>query len=143
MDRLIEDERDRTRLINFIKHQKAPFVVKITDGRPRSIEQNRLQWMWANEVAMQRGDLDSHAVQAEWKLRFGVPILLVDDPDFAAVWAGVEKKFSYEEQLQLMHVFPVTRLMTSKQLANYLDQIERHCEEQGWEITDPEERMLA
>lgn len=143
MDRLIEDHRDLERLTNFLKHQKLPFTVKVTNGRLRSVEQNRLQWLWANEVAMQRGDCYAADVQAEWKLSFGVPILLAEDEEFAADWNASAASLSYEKQLRLMRQYPVTRQMNSKQLSNYLNQIEQHCTEQGWELTNPEDRMAA
>lgn len=143
MDRLIEDHRDLDRLVNFLKRQKYPFTIKVTDGRLRSVEQNRLVWLWASEVAMQRGDCYAPDVQAEWKLLFGVPMLIAEDEGFARDWNDSAASLSYEKQLRLMRQYPVTRLMSSKQLSHFLDQIQQHCIEQGWELTSPEDRMAA
>lgn len=143
MDRLIEDHRDLERLINFLNRHKLPFTVKVTDGRLRSVEQNRLMWLWASEVAIQRGDCYAPDVQAEWKLLFGVPMLIADDEGFAKDWNGSAGELSYEKQLRLMRYYPVTRIMSSKQLAKFLDQIQQHCIEEGFELTNPEDRMVA
>ena len=143
MDRLIEDERDRKRLVAYINHQKVPFVCKVTSGRIRSIEQNRLAWLWATEVALQCGDRYAPDVHAQWKLSFGLPILLVEDEDFARDWQASAASLSYEKQLRLMRHFPVTRIMSSKQLSSFLDQIQQHYAELGFELTNPEDRMVA
>jgi hypothetical protein len=143
IDRLIEDERDLNRLIAFLRHQKLPFTARISDGRVRSIEQNRLQWLWAAEAAMQRQDVTAREVQAEWKLRFGVPILAADNEDFAATALRLEVKLSYEERLELMEFVSVTSLMTTKQLKSFLDQVYQYNAERGIELTVPEDLKYA
>jgi hypothetical protein len=138
-ERLVEDERGRKLLLRFIREQKLPFTIKITEGRLRSTEQNRLQWLWATEAAAARQDTPAKEIQAEWKLNFGVPILCAEDEEFADTWVRVENKFSYNEQLELMNFLSVTSLMTSRQLSNYLNQIYQHYSEHGIELTDPED----
>ena len=139
MERLVETEADRTLMVSMINCRKAPFRVSITDGRTRSVEQNRLQWLWAAEAADQRGDMSPPEVQAEWKLSFGVPILVTENPVFAKVWAIAANKLTHEEQLEIMLCMQVTSMMTVDQLRRYLDQVQRYCIEHGIKLTDPEE----
>lgn len=139
IDRLIEDERGRQRLVAFIKNQSLPFVANIKSGRHRSLDQNKLQWLWASEAAAQRQDMTPAEVQAEWKLRFGVPILCAENAGFAAAWLRPAVQISYEAQLMLMNVISVTSIMTSGQLKQYLDQVYQWNAERGIELTSPED----
>jgi hypothetical protein len=139
IERLIEDQRDLNLLVRFLQHTKLPCVVKVTDGRHRSLSQNALQWQWAGESSRQRPGMTAREVQAEWKLVFGVPILCAENDGFAAAWANIDRKLSYEEKLELMNYFSVTRLMTSKQLSSFLDEVYRYNVERGIELTRPDD----
>jgi hypothetical protein len=139
VERLIEDEGGRKRLIAFIGGQSLPFVATIKGGKMRSLDQNRLQWLWANEASSQRGDISNVEVQREWKLNIGVPILLEENAVFPALWEAVDEKLTYEERLLLMHALQVTRIMTTKQLSRYLDEVYRQNTEAGIELTNPED----
>jgi hypothetical protein len=94
---------------------------------------------------MQRQDVTAREVQAEWKLRFGVPILAVESDEFANAWLRLETKFSYEEQIALIEELniSVTSLMTTKQLKSYLDQVYQFNAERGIELTVPEDLKYA
>jgi hypothetical protein len=139
MERLIQNEGERKRLVKFVNHQSLPFVATVRPGRMRSLDQNRLQWLWANEAAAQRGDTTNVEVQREWKLNIGVPILLEENAVFPALWEAVDEKLNYGEKLLLMHVLQVTSVMTTKQLSRYLDEVYRQNTEAGIELTDPED----
>lgn len=138
MERLIETEAERKRLVAHIGRLKLPFRITTKDGRSRSLDQNRLQFQWAGEIAEQRGDTTAQEQQQEWKLTRGVPILAAENAEFATAWLSVEVNLSYEERLRLMSVIPVTSLMTMKQLSQYLDEIYREYTEAGYELTRPE-----
>lgn len=145
MDRLIEDERDRKRLLEFIKHQKMPFVCKVTAGRARSIEQNKLQHLWMFEIAQQWEGHTADQVRGYCKLTFGIPIRCEDD-EFRMAYEQDLRPLTYEHQLRLMmhpHDYPVTRDMNTKQMTQYLDAINRHFAEQGMELTQPDEQGLS
>lgn len=139
-ERTIETEADRHKMIVYIGGQKLPFTIKVTDGRVRSIEQNKLLWMWASEVAMQRSGMTVLEIQEEWKLLFGVPIMCADSDIFAAVWGRAQARLTHEEQLDMMKFMPVTSLMSVKQLKRYLDEVEAYNLSQGFDTTDTEER---
>lgn len=138
MERVIEHAGELPRLIAYLHDQPRPFTVKVSAGRPRSIAQNRLMWLWAHEASVQRQDVDARDVQSEWKLRFGIPLLIADDEKMAATWAKAEAKLTYEEQIELMEYMSVTSIMTSKQLTSFLDQVYRHSVEHGIDLTEPD-----
>lgn len=141
--RTLESDRDVDDLVKLIRTRKFPINVRVESGKPRSIEQNRLQRMWIAEVALQLGDRTPEEVRGEMKLRFGVPILRQDNDTFREKYDRLIKGMPYEAKLELMMEpldFPVTRLMTTKQKTEYLDAIHRFYSEQGVRLTDPEGR---
>jgi len=138
-ERLIEDERGRKLLVRFIEHQQLPFVATIKGGKLRSLDQNRLQWKWASEAAEQRQDVTPREVVNEWKLMFGVPILCAESEEFAVAWLRPEVELSHPVKLRLIEIVPVTSLMTTKSMKQYLDEVYRHCTENGIELSVPDD----
>lgn len=139
IDRLIETVPDLDRLIRFISRQRLPFRATVVDGRPRSYDQNKLYWQWSKDASSQRPGMSITDVQSEWKLLFGVPILVTENVAFAQAWMAVED-CTHEQKLRLLAVIAVTSLMTVDQFRRFLDEVERYNIENGIELTDPEER---
>ena len=116
--------------------------VEIAIRRPkqkRTLNQNALQWKWCQE-ASEQGDQTASEYQAWCKLHIGMDILCRDDEDYAQACRNVLGELTYEQKLALMrHPFdwPVTRAMTKKQLAEYLDRVWQHFTGQGMRLTDP------
>lgn len=119
---------------------KWPQTLRWSPGADRSLDQNALQFKWAQEVAEQRGDMTFEEVRHEWKLHFGVPILRAENEDFRAVYDEAIKPLPYALKLKAMRFIPVTSEMTVKQMVAYLDTIQRECAEQGIRLTDPERK---
>lgn len=136
--RIIEKPQDLDDLATFLGNLKLPITVEWTLGRDRSAEQNRLQFLWARETAEQRGDRTAEEQRNEWKLRFGVPIMREDSPEFREVYDRLIKPLSYEHKIKAMELISVTSLMKVRQMVRYLDAIERECSEQGVKLTDPD-----
>ena len=137
---MVKTSGDRDRLIKLIESRELPFTVNLTKGSIRSIEQNRLQRLWLNEAAEQ-GDHTAEEYRAYAKLTLGVPILRAENEAFADQYDRIVKPLPYEQKLELMMEpidFPVTRLMTSKQMSEYLNQMFRMFSEMGFRLTDPE-----
>ena len=103
------------------------YRVKVEKGkRDRSKEQNCLAWKWHVEAATQLKDGSANDKRAHCKLHFGVPILREDD-EFRELYDKVVKPHDYETKIELMGMdFPVTSLMTVKQMTRYLDAIYQH-----------------
>jgi len=103
----------------------------------RSLEQNALSHALYGQIAAQLGDQSAREVKAECKLRFGIPILLEHDMDFAARWAAVERNLTWEQQLDLMEYMDVTSLMKVPEFSAYLDEVVRYYTGQGIYIAKP------
>lgn len=117
---------------------KLPITVEWVTGRDRTREQNRLQFLWAREAAEQRGDRTPEEQRSEWKLRYGVPIMREDSPEFRDVYDRLIKPLSYPQKIEAMELIAVTSLMKVRQMVRYLDAIARECAEQGVKLTDPD-----
>ena len=138
MYRLIESEADRRLFTAYVKAMALPVTVKVVPGRDRSIEQNRLSWLWYGEIAEQLDGWTVREARRYCKHRFGVPILLVEDAEFARTWEVIGP-LPYQKRLVLMETFPVTSRMTTRQFSQYLDEVLKHFTEQGVELTQPED----
>jgi C-terminal processing protease CtpA/Prc len=127
-------------LANMMRGRKLPITVTWTQGAPRSTAQNRLAQRWFTDIATQLGDQTHEDVRAECKLRFGVPILRAENEAFRLSYDRVIKSLTYEQKLEAVKAFdfPVTRLMTSKQMTAFMDEMQRHWVGQGVRLTDPE-----
>lgn len=109
--------------------------------KKRTLEQNRLQRQWLNEISEQLGDRTPEEARGYCKLTIGVPILRAENEKFREHYDRVIRPMPYETKLALMMEpfdFPVTRLMTTSQHTKYLDGIQRHFAEQGVLLTSPE-----
>lgn len=140
--RTIENEYERKLLLRFLEQQKLPFSVTVETGRRRSIEQNRLQRLWMREVSEQLGETTEYW-RGFCKLTIGVPMLRSENDEFRAKYDKVVRPLSYEQKLAIMMEpldLPVTRIMTTKQKTDYLEQIFRHFSEQGVALTLPPDK---
>lgn len=139
--RIIETEADLEALFQLFSGLKRPFTTEWRKGRDRSLDQNRLAFLWAREASDQRGDMTPDEVRCEWKLIHGVPILREESGNFRAVYDEAIKPLPYERKLTAMQFFPVTSLMTVPQMVRYLDTIQRECLSQGLRLTDPDPEL--
>ena len=125
--------------------EKKRWRVSITEYRnDRSIEQNRLQRLWLKE-AEQQGDMSAEEYRGHCKLHFGVKIMKRDSEQFSEVYDRLIRPRPYVEKLELMMIpmdMPVTRIMNTKQKAEYLSEMCKHfvitC---GFQLTDPGEYL--
>jgi hypothetical protein len=138
---LILDERGREMLLRRIERQRLPFACTIKEGKHRSLDQNRLQRLWCNEVASQTG-MSAEEVRGYMKLTIGVPLRREDDDDFRKTYDAILKPLTYEAKIALMMEpmdLPVTRDMTTKQMTEYLNRVLHHFAEKGIELTLPKD----
>ena len=139
--RIIRNASDVEGLARFLHTRKLPLTVTIIAGAKRSDAQNRLIQRWNGEIAEQRGDMSFEEVRAENKLRFGVPILRRDDPAFMTTYDATFRPLPYEAKMKLFVALDpaITRNMTTKQLSEYCDTLQRHYLGMGFRLTDPED----
>jgi len=121
-------------------------VVKDTDMSPTA-KQRRLRWLWAGEIANsglgQHDTKDGVDMFCKWK--FGRPILLRDSEVFGAIFAGFEimvKDYDPEEKKECYRQFTrdyisIENLMSRKQEAEYLTDIQNFWTRKGVCLTDP------
>lgn len=138
--RSIETDADRKMLDTFLSRQKLPFTVTIEKGKLRSNKQNRYQRQLMIDIASQMGE-SAEYWRGYCKLHFGVGIVKASNEAFAEAYDRTVKGLPYGVKLDIMQEpldLPVTRLMSTKQHAEYLDAIQRHFLQQGLELTDPQ-----
>jgi len=133
-----------------IKANLFAFIDKLPDNKQyqvvveplskkRSIQQNRLQRQWCNDLATQ-GDMTAEQYRAHSKLHIGVPILRSESEDFKEKYDRIIKPLPYDQKLELMAEpfdFPVTRLMTKEQSIKYLDAFSVYWVQKGFYLTNP------
>lgn len=124
-----------------------PCTIKIYKGKQRTNSQNKTQRLWINEACEFLQDRTTEELRAYLKLHYGVPILRNEDDDFREAYDRIIKPHSYEDKLAMMAVpldFPVTRLMRTKQKAQYLDAIYQHIVgDLGCQLTIPNEPPIS
>ena len=131
----IQTQQDLDDLGRLLHQVKMPMTVQWTKGLGRSLDQNAIQWAWAGEAATQLGDRTADEIQRDWKLRHGVPILRSENEQFRAVYDSKLKHYSYEEKLDAMRYISVSSVLSVKQMAAYLDAIQRECLKNGIHLT--------
>lgn len=137
--RIIRTEADLEQYIALLRTLKLPFTGQHKKGADRSLDQNALQFLWANETAQQRGDTTFNEVRLDWKLRHGVPILRRDDDSFRALYDRIIKPLTFELKLEMMERTNVTSEFNVSQMREYLDAVQRETLQQGIRLTDPEQ----
>lgn len=141
--RALASETDRTDFVRFLGGLKLPLTVEWQQGRDRSLDQNRLQFLWAREASEQRGDVTADEVRCEWKLHHAVPIMREESDEFREIYDAAIKPLPYPQKLLAMRFIPVTSEMKVPQMIRYLDTVQRECLEQGLRLTDPDPELAS
>lgn len=142
VNRTIETDHDKAMAAKLIEGRAVPFTLALTDGKHSSTKQNKTQFMWFKEISEQKGDTTAQEVRAYCKLVIGVPILREQNEAFRIRYDEVLKPLSYEMKLSIMGEpfnLPVTSLMSTKQMSEYMDAIFRHFSAQGVILTIPDD----
>lgn len=140
---VVHDGEGMARLLYHIGNMPHPFIATIKAGEEsRRDAQNRLSHRWYADVARQLDGWTVDEARAYSKLRFGVAMLRREEEAFREQWDRlIRDRFTVQEKLDLMLPptdYPVTRLMTVRQMNAYMDAIHRHWSEHGVRLTDPE-----
>jgi hypothetical protein len=140
-ERILTSQADLELWVQLLRAKKLPLTVSVADGRHRSVDQNRLQRLWCNEVADQLGDHTPEEVRAISKLEIAVPILRAEDEEFRHAYDQNIRGLPYETKLACMREpidLPVTRRMNVSQKKRFLDEMHRYWTEKGVQLTDPD-----
>lgn len=108
------------------------FSVTITDKR--SLDANSQVWVWIPKIAEFTG-LTVPEVEAELKFTHGLPILQTD-PEAGKKIEFILKRCGFyemtrEQQKNMVHFLPVTRLFSTKQHNAYRDSIQVYYASNG------------
>jgi len=100
--------------------------------------QNRLSHGWYGELAEGIKEHDAIGYKCFCKLHFGVPIMRAEDDEFREVYDSAIKGLSYEKKIEIMKILPVTSLMNTKQLSQYLESVKEYFQTNyGFELKFP------
>lgn len=111
-------------------------IVEFTETR--SEKQNALSHSWYGDMVKALNDNDALGYKCYCKLHFGVPIMRAEDEEFRNVYDMVIKGLDYAKKLEIMKILPVTSLMNTKQLTQYLDAVKAHFyETRGLDLKYP------
>lgn len=138
--KVLRVEGDADKLAKLLAGRKYPMTVTWTQGALRTTQQNRLAQRWFTDVANQLGDQTHDDVRAYCKLHFGVPILRAENEAFRQSYDLTMRPLPYAAKLAAVKDMdlPVTRLMTTKQQTQFMDDVQRHWSGMGIRLTDPE-----
>jgi hypothetical protein len=101
--------------------------------------QNRLSHAWYGEIAKVLDSDTAEGWKCYCKLHHGVPIMRRDDAEFKQVYDNAIKGLSYEKKLKIMKILPVTSLMNTKQLTEYLENVQMDFTFKGVKLDFPDE----
>ena len=138
--RIIESKRDLDSFVKLAENLTFPFTITTTKGKNVTYKQHKLEGKWHREASEQLEDGTPEEKRAYAKLHFGVAIMHGEDEVFKDAWDRVLRGLTYEQKLEAMSLpldFPVTRYMTTKQKASYLDKIFIYYTGLGVVLTQP------
>ena len=141
----VKQEGDFARLINHLGNMDHPFTAVVSPGlkpKKRTDAMNRTIHKWFGEIAAHLGDMTAMEVKAQCNLTYGTPIKRRDDDEWGAAFGYIFDALSYPAKIKAMRVLdiPITRDMNTKQLSEYMDQMQRDYLGQGVRLTDPDAR---
>ena len=139
--RILRTDQDRAGWVRFLEAQDLPLTVSAVKGAKRSSPQNATLHKWFGQIADEYGD-STAAIKAECKLRFGLPIMEAERPEWVAEWQPLYGPLHYRMRVKLFECIPMTSLMTVKQMSAFMDAIQREYRAQGIALIDPEARRL-
>lgn len=141
MQYVVRNTGDLARVVYDLGNMQHPFRCSMVKGISRTEAQNRTIHKWFEEIAAHRGDETAGDIKADCNLIYGKPILMRDDPEWAAVFGYLFDRLDYEKKRKAVRVLdvPFTRRMNVSQLCEYMDEMQRDFLSEGVRLTIPEE----
>lgn len=105
----------------------------------RTLEQNALSHLWYCEICLHLDNGETvEDIKAYCKLHHGVPIMRRDDVEFREVYDKAIKGLTYEQKREIMKILPVTSLMKTAQLSEYLEKVQADFMNKGIMLNFPD-----
>lgn len=105
----------------------------------RTYLQNRLSHAWYSDLAQFDDSDNAGGWKCYCKLHHGVGIMRRDDTEFRTVYDEVIKGLTYEKKLHIMKILPVTSLMNTAQLNEYLEAVQVDFRDKGIHLMFPDD----
>jgi len=102
------------------------FTVTINTGKKRTLSQNSILHAWFLQVSREEGEYTPEDVKNLCKFHRGLPILRGDDEDFNNLCERIIDPLPYEDRVLAMTYLPVTSIMTTNQLNEFLEAIQKN-----------------
>ena len=110
--------------------REMPFIMLLQDfSKDRSLQQDKLAHAWYRHISKTTQEDTPYRIKGFCKLHFGVPILRGESDKFCEMYDRLIKPASYEWKIDIMSqpdIFPVTSLLTTSQMSDYMTDIQRH-----------------
>lgn len=135
--RILRTDHERAAWIAFLAAQALPMTVSAVKGAKRSLPQNSTAAKWYSEIAAETGDT-AIAVKALCKHQFGLLIMQRDNPAWVAEWEPLYAPLPYQMRLKVFEIIPLTSKFTTRQMAEYMDAVQKTYTAQGIRLTDPD-----
>lgn len=117
------------------------FTLTFKFGKGRSLNTNALSHAWYEQVARELREDDARGVKRFCKLHFAIPILRAEDEEFRDSYdRAIKFTMSYEQKLAIMDILPATSLMTTKQISQYMQDMQDHYRTKGVCLEFPPEQ---
>lgn len=117
--------------------------ITVREGKDRTLLQNALSHAWYEQLSRELPEDTAEGWKCFCKLHCGVPILRRDDEDFRTSYDASIKGMAYESKLKAMRLLPVTSLMTTRQLGEYLEEVKALFHTRGVVLEFPEDMRGA
>ena len=106
--------------------------LNVTATDRRSLSQNAKKSVLYKEAADLKGDMTANQVELECKLNYGMSILRRHEPTTDAAKSNSVKFWAYfdsliyEERIELMRTTDVTKIMSTAELSEYIDELNEY-----------------
>lgn len=135
--RAIKSPEQLARWVSYLDAQQLPLTVSAVKGVDRSLEQNRTFHMWIGQVSQETGD-ELDELKGYCKAKFGLPIMRRDNAEWVAKYEPMWGPLPHELRIAFFAIVPMTRLFKVPQMCEFMDAVQRHYLQQGFDLIDPD-----
>jgi hypothetical protein len=135
--RTIRTESELAGWGRFLACQPLPFTVSYAKGIKRSNQQSRTAEKWYQQIGSETGETQAE-VKGQCKLMYGLPIMERDNGAWVEEWYPFYGPLPHVMRAKLFQVLPLTSLLTTRQMAEFMDAVQKEYRGQGIELIDPE-----
>lgn len=113
-------------LAEMFEEKKYLEINIIEQGKSRTLKLNNVSHRWYSEVEQKEKEYTAGQIKRFCKYYFGLPILRGADEYYNEKCVTFIDPLPYEQRIEIMELWPVTRLMTNKQMLLFLEHIQQH-----------------